>query len=136
VTRRGLRALEDWEARIVAELGGLTGAQSDPARRKRKRILERDLRYCRARLESAIPVDPAPVPEARFGARVALRRDDGAERVLRVVGEDEAEAGGELAAWSGPFVQARFGLKAGATLDWDGGAGRERWTVVAVTYPD
>lgn len=131
VTRRGLRALEDWEERLAAELAGLQGAQADPARRKRKRELERDLRYVRARLETALPVDSAPKDEVRFGARVTLKDAGGATRVLRVVGEDEAEEGGEAAAWTGPFVQALFGLRPGQALDWDGA----RWTVVSVEYP-
>ncbi len=134
VTRRGLRALESWETKLSAELSGLSGAQDDPERRKRKRVLERDLRYCRARLETALPVDAAPKDDIRFGARVTLRREDGTTRVLRVVGEDEAEEGGELVAWSGPFVQALFGLKAGQSLDWDAETGRERWTVASVEY--
>ncbi len=135
VTRRGLKALESREERLVAELSSLSGTQDDPARRKRKRVLERDLRYVRARLETAIPVDAAPKDEVRFGARVSLRRADGAERVLRVVGEDEAEEGGEYAPWTGPFVQALFGLRTGQALDWETESGPERWTVVAVEYP-
>ena len=136
VTPRGARALQDAEGTIAAELSALAGAQADPARLRRKRELERDLRYVRARLETAIPVDPASVPqnEVRFGARVVLRRDDGTERALKIVGEDEAEDGGELAPWSGPFVSALFGLKAGQALDWDGGSGAERWTVVSIEY--
>ena len=134
VTPRGARLLREREEGLVAELAALSGAQEDPARRRRKRGLERDLRYVRARLETALLVDPASVPrgEVRFGARVLLRRGDGTERVLRVVGEDEAEEGGELVAWTGPFVQALFGLKPGQSLDWDAGAGAERWTVERV----
>lgn len=135
VTPRGARLLQESEEKISAELSALTGAQDDPARRRRKRELERDLRYVRARLETAIPVAPAPKDDVRFGARVILRRDDGAVRTLAIVGEDEAEEGGELVPWSGPFVQALFGLKAGQTLDWDGGNGPERWTVASVAYP-
>jgi len=134
VTPRGARLLQETEERLVVELSGLSGAQDEPARRRRKRELERDLRYVRARLETALLVDPASTPkgEVRFGARVVLRRDDGAERALRVVGEDEADEGGELAAWTGPFVSALFGLKPGQSLEWDAGAGAERWTVVSV----
>ena len=136
VTPRGAQLLQDEEARLSAELATLAGTQDDSARRRRKRELERDLRYVRARLETAIPVDPANLPkdEIRFGARVVLKRDDGEARTLRIVGEDESEQGGELVPWSGPFVQAQFGLKAGQSLDWDGGAGNERWTVVSVEY--
>jgi transcription elongation factor GreB len=137
VTPRGARLLQDEEARLSAELATLAGAQEDAARRRRKRELERDLRYVRARLETAILVDPASPArdEVRFGARVVLKGEDGGTRALRIVGEDEAEQGGELAPWSGPFVSALFGLKAGQALDWDGAAGRERWAVVSVEYP-
>lgn len=132
VTLRGARLLQDEEASISAELAALTGAQTDAARRKRKRELERDLRYVRARLETAIPVDPANLPkdEIRFGARVALKSAGGENRTLKIVGEDEAEEGGELVPWSGPFVQALFGLKAGQELEWNA----ERWTVISIEY--
>jgi transcription elongation GreA/GreB family factor len=132
VTSRGAKLLEASEERIVTELAGYSGAQPDPARRKRKRELERDLRYIRARLETAIPVPTTPMEDVRFGARVLLRGDDGAERILHIVGEDEAEDGGEFVPWSGPFVQALFGFKAGQTLVWNA---VERWTVVRVEYP-
>ena len=137
VTPRGAQLLQDEEARLSAELATLGGVQDDPARRRRKRELERDLRYVRARLETAIPVDPANLSkvEIRFGARVVVKRDDGETRTLRIVGEDEAEQGGELVPWSGPFVQAMFGLKAGEALDWIGGASTERWMIVSVEYP-
>jgi transcription elongation GreA/GreB family factor len=135
VTRRGAALLQNEEQKISKELADLSGAQEDPARRKRKRELERDLRYVRARLESAIPVESAPKGEIRFGARVVLKREDGETRTLRIVGEDEAVEGGEYAPWSGPFVQALFGLTPGQTLEWDGGAGVERWTAVSVEYP-
>jgi transcription elongation GreA/GreB family factor len=133
MTPRGAQLLQEEEARLSAELTAFAGAQDDAARRRRKRELERDLRYVRARLETAIPVDPTNLPkdEIRFGARVSLKRDDGETRTLRIVGEDEAEQGGELVPWSGPFVQALFGLKPGQSLDWN----TESWTVVSIEYP-
>lgn len=136
VTPRGLRTLQDWEERIAAELEGYGGAQEDAARRKRKRELERDLRYVRARLESAIPVDPAnqPKEQIRFGASVTLRREDGTEKTVRIVGEDEAEEGSETLSWAAPFAQTLFGLKTGQTVDWETEAGAERWSVVSIAY--
>lgn len=137
VTPRGAELLQKEEERLVAELAGYEGAQDDPSRRKTKRRLERDLRYVRARRDAAIPVDPAnqPKDEVRFGARVVLNKDDGTTRTLRIVGEDEAEEGGERVPWPAPFAQALFGLKTGQALTWEGESGPERWTVAAVEYP-
>lgn len=135
VTPRGAVLLQAEVERLSKALEGYEGAQ-EGRRRKEKRLLERDLRYARARHESAIPVDPAnqPKDEARFGARVTLKEAGGRSRTLRIVGEDEAQEGGELVPWPAPFAQALFGLKPGMTLDWDGEAGPERWTVVSIEY--
>lgn len=130
-TPNGLRQLEEAASAIARELETLAGTQTDPGKKKRKRTLERDLRYFKARLETAIPVDPETTPkgEIRFGAKVTLR-DESGERRLKIVGEDEAEAGGELIPWPAPFSQALFGLKAGQTLDWDD----RRLVVVKIEY--
>ncbi len=134
VTPRGLKSLQDWEERLLRELTPLGGIQEKVERRKIKRELERDLRYVRARLESAIPVDPAKQPkdQIRFGASVVLQRENGAKKSLRIVGEDEAEEGGETLSWAAPFAQTLFGLKAGQTLYWETEAGAERWSVLSI----
>lgn len=136
VTPRGLKILEAEEDRLVKELASYGGAQEDAAKKKRKREFERDLRYVRARHESAIPVDPAnqPKDQIRFGATVALRRADGTEKTLRIVGEDEADEGGETLSWSAPFTQVLFGLKVAQPLSWETEAGVESWIVVSINY--
>lgn len=136
VTPRGLKRFQDEEEALLTRLAGFEGAQADEVRKKTKRALERDLRYVRARLESAIPVDPAnqPKDQIRFGASVVLRRADAKERTLRIVGEDEAEEGGETLSWASPFAQALFGLKAGQCFSWETEAGAETWTVVSIAY--
>ena len=137
VTPRGLKRLEDEEERLIKELTAYGGAQDDAAKKKRKREFERDLRYVRARLESAIPVDPANQPKGqiRFGATVILRRDDGSQRALRIVGEDESEEEGGIALnWAAPFPQALYGLKVGQTLEWVIEDGEEIWTVASIGY--
>jgi transcription elongation GreA/GreB family factor len=136
VTPRGLKLLQDAEESLLSELKGFEGVQEDEAKKKIKRALERDLRYVRARLESAIPVDPANQPreQIRFGASVVIRREDGEKKSIRIVGEDEAEEGGETLSWAAPFAQTLFGLKAGQTLYWETEAGAESWSVVSVDY--
>lgn len=130
VTPRGLSLYHAEEERLVAALAAYEGAQSDPVRRKEKRVLERDLRWVRARMESAIPVDPAnqPKDQVRFGASVVLRDASGAERRAQIVGEDEA--GGDKVTWASPFADAMLGLKAGDSFE-HGGA---RWTVASLRY--
>ena len=136
VTPRGLNILQNSEESLLAGLKGFEGAQADESRKKKKRELERDLRYIRARLESAIPVDPAnqPKEQIRFGAAVVLQREDGLKKSLRIVGEDEAEEGGETLSWAAPFAQTLFGLKAGQSLYWETEAGAEKWSVVSIGY--
>lgn len=136
VTPRGLRILQNSEESLLAKLKDFEGAQADESRKKIKRGLERDLRYIRARLESAIPVDPAnqPKEQIRFGAAVVLQREDGAKKSMRIVGEDEAEEGGEALSWAAPFAQTLFGLKAGQTLYWETEAGAEKWMVISIVY--
>lgn len=136
VTPRGLKTLQDSEESLLAALKAFEGAQEDEARKKKKRELERELRYVRARLESAIPVDPAKQPkdQIRFGASVVLQREDGETKSVRIVGEDEAEEGGQTLSWAAPFAQTLFGLKAGQALYWETEAGAEKWSVVSITY--
>ncbi len=136
VTPRGLSSLQNSEEALLAGLKGFEGAQEDESKKKRKRELERDLRYVRARLESAIPVDPAnqPKEQIRFGASVVIQREYGQKKSIRIVGEDEAEEGGETLSWAAPFAQTLFGLKAGQALYWETEAGAERWSVVSISY--
>lgn len=138
VTPRGLKILQDTEESLLAELKGFEGAQEDEARKKIKRELERDLRYVRARLESAIPVDPSKQPkdQIRFGASVVLQREDGEMKSVRIVGEDEAEEADREAtlSWAAPFAQTLFGLKAGQALYWETEAGAEKWSVLSISY--
>ena len=81
-------------------------------------------------------MDPAyqPKEQIRFGASIVLQCDDGRKKSLRIVGEDEAEEGGEILSWAAPFAQTLFGLKAGQTLYWETESGAERWSVVSIEY--
>ncbi len=131
-TPRGIKLYQDEEARIASELEGFAGAQENPERKKRKRTLERDLRWVRARLEAAIPVDPANLPkdQIRFGASVVLKDAAGKEKKLQIVGVDEADEAKGLLTWASPLADSMLGLKAGQTLDWNG----ETWTVLSINY--
>lgn len=72
--------------------------------------------------------------EARFGALVVWRRPDGSLARARIVGEDEAEEGGELLSWTSPLAQALLGLKPGDSFQ--AGAEGERGVIVSIEPGD
>src|SRR6187455_784935 len=75
--------------------------------RKRLREIDRRLGYLSKVMKQAKVVDPARQPnrnEVRFGATVALVDDDDNERVLTIVGDDEADATNGRIGWSAPIA--------------------------------
>lgn len=76
--------------------------------------IERDLRYWVKRKASARLVTPGAEPQAaRFGVEVTLLDETGATRVLRIVGEDEADPARGLVSWMSPAAEALIGARVG-----------------------
>lgn len=123
VTPRG-RALID--ARVARLEAGLAAAADEEERRS----LARDLRYWRTRQVTAVDAPRPPADEVAFGARVRVRIA-GRERVLEIVGDDEAEPASGRIAWSAPLARALIGSGVGDTVDV--GAGAE---VVGILPPE
>lgn len=94
----------------------------------------RDRRYWQARLKGAVPVDHAkrPPEDIRFGALVELKDAAGNVRLLRIVGQDEAEAGGELVAWDSVPALALLGHRTGERVRL--AEGEPELTVVSFRY--
>ena len=108
VTERG-KALID--AR-VSELQALISAESDEEAGKR---LKRDLRYWETRQVTA---QIMPVPDGvavAFGTRVTFTLN-GKQRVLSIVGDDEADPANDLVAFSAPLARALMDAEAGEVL--------------------
>ena len=94
VTPTGALALQDQEAALMAELAPLKKSAEDAFNKDKVAELERDLRYLRARLDSAVLVDPAGQDHTTvlFGASVTVQDDAGQAHCFHIVGEDEADA--------------------------------------------
>lgn len=143
VTPAGLTQLEalaaELEARraeVVAE-GAARGAGSDdPVVAAELAPLDRDLRYFRARIASAQPVDLAAQPHdtVAFGARVTVRDDKGVERVWAIVGEDEADLKASKVSYVSPLAEALLGARVGDTVVWQRPAGDLTLTVTGIVY--
>ena len=102
----------------VAELEGAIAAEAEEEPRG---VLQRDLRYWLTRLATAELAPPPPEGEAAFGSRVTFRLD-GHERVLAIVGHDEADPAAGKIAFSAPLARALIGAGPGDFSDFSGRA--------------
>lgn len=112
VTPRGLALIE---ARAV-ELEAAIAAEPEEEARE---ALRRELRYWNTRRTTA---ELAPEPEqgvAAIGTRVRIRMNGG-ERVIDIVGHDEAEPNAGRLAFSAPLAHALIGAEEGERVDFGG----------------
>ncbi len=134
VTPEGLAALRRARDELSARRAELSKVRTreDP----QLKLVERDLRYFEARVDSAILVDRSKdKPEdVRFGAEVELDGDGGRRR-YRIVGEDEADPACGRLSWSSPLALALMGAKPGDRVRWAGPEGEASAAVVCLRYP-
>lgn len=136
VTPAGLAALRDRIEALEAERRALGGEASLPREALRLRQVERELRYLRSRVESAILIDPTRQShdEVAFGARVEVEDEAGQRRCFMIVGEDEAEAEAGKVSWLSPLARALIGAGAGDLVVWQRPLGDLELEIVAISY--
>ena len=125
VTARGLALIGD----RVRELEAGLAAGGDEAQ---VAAVKRDLRYWRTR---QITAELMPVPggdTVAFGATVRFRLA-GEERVLAIVGHDEADPAAGRIAFSAPLARAMIGAEPGELLAFGGREDAIEVLAVAVT---
>ncbi|UZK66975.1 transcription elongation factor GreB [Sphingomonas sp. M1-B02] len=106
--------------------------------RKRLREIDRRLGFLSRRMKAAKVVDPAQqVDRTRvyFGATVTVADEDDSERVLTLVGDDEADAGTGRVGWNSPFARALRGAGVGDVRRVTLPGGEREYEVIAITYP-
>jgi transcription elongation GreA/GreB family factor len=112
VTRRGLTLIEakvaEWNAVVAA-------APDDDALKKAKR----DLAYWNTRLSTARIADRPAEGIVGIGSRVTFRLN-GKERVIEIVGHDEADPAAGKIAFSAPLAKVMIGAGAGDWVDFGG----------------
>ncbi|TGX54949.1 nucleoside-diphosphate kinase [Sphingomonas gei] len=112
VTARGLALIE-------AKVTELEGAIAAEAAEEPREVLKRELRYWNTRRTTA---EIAPPPEdgvVGIGSRVRIRLA-GKERVIDVVGNDEADPHADRLAFSAPLANVLLGAEAGERVDFNG----------------
>jgi transcription elongation GreA/GreB family factor len=112
VTARGLALIE---AKAAALDIAVEAEPNDEAREQ----LRRELRYWATRRATAVVAPPPGKDEIAFGARVAFRLN-GVERVIELVGSDEADPATCRIPFTAPLAAAMIGAEVGETLDFNG----------------
>ena len=108
VTPRGLALIGERVSALEAQLA----AETDDERIK---AAKRDLRYWQTRQITA-ELAPAPSGETvEIGTTVTFRLN-GKQRVLSIVGDDEADPAASLVSFSAPLARALIGAEAGEML--------------------
>lgn len=106
--------------------------------RKRLREIDRRLGWLSKRMKAAKVIDPARQEDRGrvfFGATVTIVDEDDRERVLTLVGDDEADAGKGLVGWNAPLARALRGAAMGDTRRVELPAGVVEYEVIAISYP-
>ncbi len=107
--------------------------------RKRLREIDRRIDRLSKRMKQACITDPAAQPDrgrAWFGATVTLVDEADRERIVTLVGEDEADAGSGRISWTSPLARAVRGAVVGDTRRVMLPSGERDYEVVAIDYPD
>ena len=114
VTARGLRLIKQRVAALQVDIAALTDEVA-------LKIAKRDLRYWNTR-QSTAELPPVPSGDkVEFGTRVTFLLN-GKEKILSLVGDDEADPASALVSFSAPISRALIGLEVGDFADF---AGRE-----------
>ena len=106
--------------------------------RKRLREIDRTLNHLSKKMKAAQVVDPAKQPErgkVYFGATVTIADEDDNERVVTLVGEDEADAGAGRISWHSPLARALRGAAMGDLRRVMLPGGSKEYEVVGIAYP-
>ena len=134
VTPAGLAALQQRLRDRHADLAALPRDSLDA--KLPRAMAERDIRYLEARINRAIPVDPATQDKnvVAFGACVTVVDEDDRPTDWHIVGEDEADPATHRVAPFSPLAQALFGARVGDVVDWRKPGGVVELEVTAIRY--
>ena len=132
VTPDGLSQLQDKVGELQAQHSAQSalGEQADP---QRLADLQRDLRYYLRRLQSAQVVPPATsTHKVQIGSWVTYADEQGTERRVQLVGEDQAVAAQGLINWSSPLGRALLGAQLNDEVLWQRPAGDQLIEVIRI----
>jgi transcription elongation GreA/GreB family factor len=105
-------------AMYAAKVAALEAAVAAEAGEEPLAQLKRELRYWHTR-QSTAQVAPEPGDSVAVGSRVRIRMA-GKERLIDIVGHDEADPAADRVAFQAPLAHALIGGEAGERVDFNG----------------
>lgn len=136
VTPHGFKQLQQQASALEQERLPLAQHKEDPVAQQRLAMIDRDLRYLHARLESAILVDPTAqaTDTVLFGTTVEVEDEYGDSHTFMIVGEDEADISSNRVSWVSPLAKALIGQKIGDSVVWHRPVGDLELEIIAIHY--
>ena len=136
VTPRGLSLLNQTIDNLEIEREALNKKKDDPMVKQKIAVIERDMRYFAARIESAIltnPKDEDPT-DILFGAKVTVEDEEGKLLTFEIVGEDEANIYEGRVSYLSPLAEALIGAAVGDEVIWEKPIGDSYLTIQKINY--
>ena len=136
VTPNGLKLLNKKIDALEIEREILKLKKDDPIIKQKIAVLERDMRYYAARIQSAILTTPKDEDHSivLFGAKVAVESEDGKISTFEIVGEDEADINHGKVSYLSPLAEALIGSKLGDEVTWEKPMGDTYLTIQKIEY--
>jgi transcription elongation GreA/GreB family factor len=137
VTKAGLAALVHHLAELREQRRRLAAEPDELMHKETTRLIDRDIRYFQARVDSAQAIDAGTQPrdEVAFGALVEVADGNGEKRQFHIVGEDEADVGAGKISWVSPLARALIGARVGESVTWKRPTGDLELEILALSYP-
>lgn len=135
VTANGYALLQAESQKLDLARRALEANKDEPYSLDKLAIINRDLRYISARLESAIVTKPDMIAsQVLFGATVTVEDDEGKQHTYEIVGEDEADIKANKVSWTSPLAKALIGQKIGESVVWQRPAGNANLEIIKISY--
>ena len=136
VTPNGLKLLNEKIDTLEMERETLKQKKEDPIIKQKIAMIERDMRYFAARIESAILTNPKEEDSTHvlFGAKVTVEDEEGKLLTFEIVGEDEANIHEGRVSYLSPLAEALLGAAVGDEVVWEKPVGDSYLTIQKISY--
>lgn len=128
------------QVHAAAELGDRSENAEYIYGKKRLREIDSRMRYLQKKLEGVkvVDLDTQPsFPDVRFGARVVVEDDEGAQRTFRLVDKDESDVSAGRISVQSPIGRALLGKRPGDAVEVILPKGTVTYEIIALSYgPD